>query len=59
MDDLNGDGKLTIADVDVLYKLFEKFQKQSRYTGGIGRYIPAAHHGGFVHIDNRGFTARW
>ncbi|EWH06878.1 hypothetical protein AT00_03915 [Pseudoalteromonas lipolytica SCSIO 04301] len=59
MDDLNGDGKLTIADVDVLYKLFEKFQKQSRYTGGIGRYKPAAHHGGFVHIDNRGFPARW
>ncbi|MCF2915076.1 D-Ala-D-Ala carboxypeptidase family metallohydrolase [Pseudoalteromonas sp. Cn5-37] len=59
MDDLNGDGKLTIADVDVLYKVFEKFQKQSRYNGGIGRYKPASHHGGFVHIDNRGFTARW
>lgn len=59
MDDLNGDGKLTIADVDVLYKVFEKFQKQSRYNGGIGRYKPASHHGGFVHIDNRGFTAKW
>jgi len=59
MDDLNGDGKLTIADVDVLYKVFEKFQKHSRYNGGIGRYKPASHHGGFVHIDNRGFTARW
>jgi len=59
MDDLNGDGKLTVADVDVLYKVFEKFQKQSRYNGGIGRYKPASHHGGFVHIDNRGFTARW
>ena len=59
MDDLNGDGKLTVADVDVLYKVFEKFQKQSRYHGGIGRYRPASHHGGFVHIDNRGFTARW
>ena len=59
MDDLNGDGKLTIADVDVLYKVFEKFQKQSRYNGGIGRYKPASHHGGFVHIDNRRFTARW
>ncbi|GKW51533.1 hypothetical protein NCCP2140_05860 [Pseudoalteromonas sp. NCCP-2140] len=59
MDDLNGDGKLSIADVDVLYKVFEKFQKQSRYNGGIGRYKPASHHGGFVHIDNRGFTARW
>lgn len=59
MDDLNGDGKLTIADIDVLYKVFEKFQKQSRYNGGIGRYKPASHHGGFVHIDNRGFTARW
>ena len=59
MDDLDGDGKLTVADVDVLYKVFEKFQKQSRYNGGIGRYKPASHHGGFVHIDNRGFTARW
>ncbi|MEO2266688.1 D-Ala-D-Ala carboxypeptidase family metallohydrolase [Pseudoalteromonas pernae] len=59
MDDLNGDGKEDARDVDTLYALFEKFHKQSRYIGGIGRYYPKSHHGGFVHIDNRGFKARW
>lgn len=59
MDDLNGDGKENARDVDTLYALFEKFHKQSRYIGGIGRYYPKSHHGGFVHIDNRGFRARW
>jgi len=59
MDDLNGDGKEDSKDVDALFTLFEKFQQQSRFVGGIGRYYPKAHHGGFVHIDNRGYGARW
>ena len=62
MDDLNGDGKHNRADVDVLYKIVESFKKQPQnrlLVGGVGRYYKAAHHGGFVHVDARGFRARW
>ena len=59
MDDLNHDGKLTLADVDVLYRAFIEFQEQTDYKGGVGRYKPTSNHGGFVHIDNRGIRARW
>jgi len=62
MDDLNGDGEHNRADVDVLYKIVESFKKQPQnrlLVGGVGRYYKAAHHGGFVHVDARGFRARW
>ena len=62
MDDLNGDGKNNPADVDLLYQIVDSFKQQSQnmlLTGGIGRYYKASHHGGFVHVDARGFRARW
>ncbi len=61
MDDLNKDGKLTVDDVQILYNITSKFQDNSegKYTGGVGKYRPKSHHGGFVHVDNRGYRARW
>lgn len=62
MDDLNGDGERNQADVDLLYGLVQDFKKQpaSRLlVGGVGRYYRNARHGGFVHVDARGFRARW
>ena len=62
MDDLNGDGQYNRADVNLLYQIVENFKQQPRNTllvGGVGRYYKAAHHGGFVHVDARGFRARW
>lgn len=60
LDDLNNDQKITMADVDVLYNLAIEFQKSSEiYIGGIGKYRPKSIHGGFVHMDNRGYMARW
>jgi hypothetical protein len=62
MDDLNGDGQNNRADVDLLYQIVESFKQQSGnrlLTGGVGRYYKASHHGGFVHMDARGFRARW
>ena len=61
LDDLDGNNKHDKADVLVLYKLAVNFQKSSNglYTGGVGKYWPKSHHGGFVHIDNRGYFARW
>ncbi|MEP0201823.1 MAG: D-Ala-D-Ala carboxypeptidase family metallohydrolase [Halioglobus sp.] len=62
MDDLNGDGERNRADVDWLFLLIERFSQKSEnalLTGGIGRYYRASHHGGFVHVDTRGYRARW
>ena len=62
MDDLNGDGQRNRADVDWLFSLIENFSRKSEnalLTGGIGRYYRASHHGGFIHIDTRGYRARW
>ena len=61
MDDLNNDGKRNVADVQLLLNLATDFQEQSRgrYVGGRGKYNANRHHGGFVHIDNRGYQARW
>jgi uncharacterized protein YcbK (DUF882 family) len=59
MDDLNQDGRQDKRDVDYLYQLFLAFFKDNKRQGGVGKYLPNSRHGGFVHIDNRGFNARW
>lgn len=61
LDDLDGNKQLNSNDVQVLYRLAIEFQQQSGgiYAGGIGKYQPRSHHGGFVHIDHRGYNARW
>jgi uncharacterized protein YcbK (DUF882 family) len=62
MDDLDGDGRLTNADIDLLYELVDEFRRQpanSDLIGGVGRYYPNARHGGFIHVDTRGYRARW
>jgi uncharacterized protein YcbK (DUF882 family) len=59
MDDITGDGKQDKSDVDYLYRLFVAFLEYDGRHGGVGKYYPTSRHGGFVHIDNRGFTARW
>jgi len=62
MDDLNRDGQRNRADVDWLFSLIDNFSRKSEnalLTGGIGRYYRASHHGGFVHVDTRGYRARW
>lgn len=62
MDDLNRDGKRNRADVDLLATIAEEYmaaQDSASLRGGVGRYGKTARHGGFVHVDTRGFTARW
>ena len=60
MDDLNGDGKFNGEDVAVLYALAKDFHKENlAYTGGIGEYQPTAARIDFIHMDNRGYVARW
>ena len=62
MDDLNGNGRADNGDVDALHALVERFLARPEaqlLTGGLGKYYRTAYHHGFVHIDTRGFRARW
>lgn len=61
MDDLNGDGRVTEADARLLAKLVDDKASAERdqFPGGMGIYGPASHRGPFVHVDLRGYQARW
>ena len=60
MDDLNGDGKVTVKDARVLAAAADRVeQNYPDLVGGIGIYAPTGAHHGFVHIDTRGYRARW
>ena len=60
MDDLNRDGRHTLADARWLGRLVESVQNDSDdLIGGLGTYQPTSAHGAFVHVDVRGFEARW
>jgi hypothetical protein len=61
MDDLNGDGRIDFGDARVLAAAADRVEKKyPSLIGGIGTYRPkGGAHSGFVHIDTRGFRARW
>lgn len=60
MDDLNGDGRSTMADAQVLYEIVEGTELEgSVRPGGLGLYRRNAVRGPFVHVDARGHAARW
>jgi len=62
MDDLNGDGKITKDDARTLAKLAESLAAKGGRnwpSGGVGVYGPNAARGPFIHIDSRGYKARW
>ncbi len=62
MDDLNKDGKIDHKDAKVLYDIIDVMYSKPMYKnliGGLGKYKANASHGPFVHIDVRGFHARW
>ena len=62
MDDLNNDGVINYRDADVLYEIIEGLYHQpwyQKFIGGLGLYKKNANHGPFVHVDARGYRARW
>lgn len=62
MDDLNRDGRSGLADTRVLQAIADEMNRSARFAaliGGLGAYAPTHGHGGFVHVDVRGFEARW
>jgi hypothetical protein len=62
MDDLNADGRIDKSDAawlaDVAERLAESGDPQWP-SGGVGVYDANAVHGPFIHVDARGFRARW
>jgi len=62
MDDLNHDGKIDYKDAGVIYDIIDAMYGKPWYAifmGGLGRYKKTKDHGPFVHVDARGFRARW
>jgi hypothetical protein len=60
MDDLNGDGRIDTKDARWLASVAERVEAEHpEVTGGIGVYRANGLHGPFVHVDTRGFRARW
>lgn len=62
MDDLNRDGQINWRDAAIVYDIIDDMYGTSFYQpfiGGLGRYRKTPAHGPFVHVDVRGFRARW
>ena len=62
MDDLNGDGRIDRNDARALARLAEQLARQGGRnwpSGGLGTYGSTPYHGPNVHIDARGYRARW
>lgn len=62
MDDLNGDGRVDVADAQMLAGIIKENIDKAWYQpfiGGLGIYGANSHHGPFIHVDARGYKARW
>ena len=62
IDDLNKDGRASMADAEVIYQVVEAIEREpgNKYLiGGMGKYNKTASHTWDVHIDTRGYRARW
>ncbi len=60
MDDLNHDGRVDIRDAQFIAESVERVEQANpELVGGAGVYVPCCGHGPFIHIDARGYRARW
>jgi hypothetical protein len=62
MDDLNMDGLVDVKDAKVLFDHIDELSDDPTFrafVGGLGIYETTATHGPFVHVDVRGYRARW
>jgi len=60
MSDLNGDGKVSFADVKLILDAVERVEaRYPELVGGTGLYAYSGPSGPFAHIDVRGTRARW
>ena len=58
-DDLDGDGRTTNKDTRYLAEVADFVQKKYKIPGGVGIYKRTSNHPRFVHVDTRGYIARW
>ena len=60
MDDLNGDGRIDPDDARVMLEAVDRVERaHPELIGGAGVYSACCGHGPFIHIDTRGYRARW
>ena len=60
MDDLNRDGRVDVGDARFILTSVEKVERDHpELIGGAGVYVACCGHGPFIHIDTRGYRARW
>jgi hypothetical protein len=59
IDDLDGDGKVDLEDARLLYRLIDEMNDGESGQGGLAPYPATSAHGPFVHLDVRGYRARW
>ena len=60
MDDLNHDGRIDINDARVILQAEDRVEAaHPELVGGGGVYPAESGHGPFIHIDSRGYRARW
>lgn len=62
IDDLNKDGKISMKDAVVIYNIINAMDNDPKYKyliGGLGKYKKTKNHTWNVHIDTRGYKARW
>ncbi|MGZ5433343.1 MAG: NAD(+) diphosphatase [Thermoanaerobaculia bacterium] len=62
MDDVNRDGRIDTSDARFLLRIAEKIDESEEWgwlKGGAGVYRAHAAHGPYIHVDARGYVARW
>lgn len=60
MDDLNRDGRIDAGDARLILRSVDRVERDyPELVGGAGVYAACCGHGPFIHIDSRGYRARW
>ena len=62
MDDLDGNGKSEMADAMIMHSIISKMDNNpdnEHLVGGMGKYNKNSAHTYFIHVDTRGYKARW
>lgn len=62
MDDVNGDRRVDTSDARFILRVAEQIDHSEEWgwlKGGAGVYHANAAHGPYVHVDARGYVARW
>lgn len=60
LDDISRDGRVDTRDAKVMADAAERVERaHPELVGGVGTYKACCGHGPFIHVDTRGYRARW